>query len=85
MAKAKRVTGAGPTCKCTPGGFVWLVIGVIILALGFYALVKGIWMQWNQGADWLQAGIWYAIGFLVMCIGKVVKMKGCAGCQVHKA
>lgn len=84
MAKARKVTMAEPTCKCTPGGFVWLVIGVIIFALGFYSVVKGLMMQWTAGADWLNAGIWYAIGFLVICIGKVVKMKGCSGCPVHK-
>ena len=31
MARMK-VMGGGATCKCTPGGYVWLVIGVIVLA-----------------------------------------------------
>lgn len=84
MAKAKKVIGAGPTCKCTPGGFVWIVLGAIILALGFFALIKGLMLQWQEGANWIQAGVWYAVGFLVLFIGKCVKMKGCVGCPVHR-
>lgn len=79
MAK-KKVVKAGPGCSCSPASFIWLIIGVIILALGFFALVKGINMQWVGGADWLNAGIWYAIGFLVLCIGKCVKARGCKTC-----
>lgn len=83
MARMK-VVGGGATCKCTPGGFVWLIIGVIVLAIGFWALIKGVQMQWNAGGlfSWMIV-FWYALGFLVLCIGKMVKMKGCSGCPVH--
>ncbi len=83
MAKMK-VMGGGMTCKCTPGGFVWLIIGVIVLALGFWAVVKGLQMQWEMRSmfNWMIA-FWYALGFLVICIGKMIKMKGCSGCPAH--
>jgi len=82
MAKMKVISG-GMTCKCTPGGFAWLILGVIVLALGFWALIKGLMMQWGGSMDWMRIAFWYALGFLVLCIGKMVKMKGCSGCPAH--
>lgn len=82
MAKMK-VMGSGPTCKCTPGGFVWLIIGVIVLALGVWSFVKGLMIQWSGSMDWMRIAFWYALGLLVICIGKMIKMKGCSGCPAH--
>jgi hypothetical protein len=79
MAKMK-IMGGGPSCTCTPGSFVWLVIGVIIVALGIWAGVKGLMMQWGGSMDWMRIAFWYALGLLVICIGKVVKCKACPSC-----
>lgn len=75
-----KVMGSGPTCKCTPGSFVWLVLGVIVLALGFWAVIKGLMMQWGGSVDWMRIAFWYALGFLVICFGKVLKCKACPTC-----
>lgn len=80
MAKAM----GGMTCKCTPAGFLWLIIGVIVLAFGLWSLVKGLMMQWQGSMDWLRIAFWYALGFLILCIGKIIKMKGCASCPAHR-
>ncbi len=80
MAKMMKVMGGGPTCKCTPGGLVWLVLGVIVLALGFWAVIKGLMLQWSGSMDWMRIAFWYAVGFLVICVGKVLKCKACPMC-----
>jgi hypothetical protein len=74
---------AKEVCKCTAGSFVWLVIGVIIMALGIWAFVKGLQMQWSGSLDWIKVAMWYAIGLLVLKIGKMVKCKGIASCPAH--
>lgn len=74
----------GATCKCTPAGIAWLIVGVIVLALGFLAFIKGLMIQWGGSTDWMSITFWYALGFLVMCIGKMIKMKGCTSCPVHR-
>ncbi|MEM4240321.1 MAG: hypothetical protein QXM31_03695 [Candidatus Woesearchaeota archaeon] len=70
-------------CKCTPGGFVWMVIGVIVMALGVWAFVNGLRMQWSGSLEWIKVSFWYALGLLVVCIGKMIKIKGCSSCPVH--
>lgn len=80
MAKMMKVMGGGPTCTCSPKSFVWLVIGVIVIALGFWAVIKGLMMQWGGSMDWMRIAMWYAIGLLVMCIGKGFKCKACPAC-----
>ena len=83
MAKMK-IMGSGATCKCTPGGFVWLIIGVIVIGLGAFSFVKGLMQQWGDPqANWMHVVFWYALGLLVVCIGKMVKMKGCSSCPAH--
>ncbi|MEM2916493.1 MAG: hypothetical protein QXT19_04010 [Candidatus Woesearchaeota archaeon] len=74
---------AKAVCKCTPGGFVWMVIGVIVMALGVWAFVKGLGMQWSGSLDWIKVSFWYALGILVFCIGRMIKLKGCTNCPVH--
>jgi hypothetical protein len=60
-----------------------MVIGVIVMALGVWSFVKGLGLQWSAGADWIKVSFWYALGLLVFCIGKIIKMKGCSGCPAH--
>lgn len=83
MAKMMKM-GDGEKCTCGPGSFVWLILGVIIIALGVWAFVKGLMMQWGVGgapsADWMRIGFWYALGLLVAGIGKMVKCKACFHC-----
>ena len=79
MAKMK-VTGSGPTCKCTPGSLVWLVVGVIVVALGIWSVIKGLMLQWSGAGDLTRIVFWYALGLLVICIGRVFKCKACAAC-----
>ncbi len=74
---------AKAVCKCTPAGFVWLVIGVIVMALGVWSFVKGLQMQWSGSIDWIKVSFWYALGILVLCIGRIIKRKGCSTCPVH--
>ncbi len=80
---AKKVAASGAVCKCSPGGFVWMVIGVIVMALGVWAFVKGLQMQWSGSLDWIKVSFWYALGILVLCIGKMIKIKGVTKCPVH--
>jgi hypothetical protein len=70
-------------CKCGPGAFVWLVIGVIIMALGLWSIVKGLQLQWSGSLDWIKVAFWYALGLLILLIGKMVKMKGVLDCPAH--
>ncbi len=74
----------GPKCACTPGGFIWLAIGAIVVGLGIFSIVKGFMMQ-QANAGLTASVLWYAIGIFVMCIGKVLKKKGCESCPVHKS
>lgn len=69
------------TCKPAIG-----ILGVAIMAAGVYFLVWGFmtqttssisWSSWNWGA-----GLFYLIGLFLLCIGKMVKMKGCS-CKLH--
>jgi hypothetical protein len=79
MAKMKIVSG-GATCKCTPGSYAWLIIGVIVVALGVWAFVKGLASQLTGGTDWMNIAFWYALGLLIIGIGKVIKCKACPAC-----
>jgi len=79
MAKMQ-VMGGGAVCKCTPGSVVWLIIGVIVIALGIWSFVKGLMIQWSGSMDWMRIAFWYALGLLVMVIGKIVKCKACPAC-----
>ena len=80
MAKKLKVTGSGNTCKCTPGSLIWLIIGVIVVALGLWSLIKGLALQWTGGAELTKVVFWYALGILVLSIGKIFKRKACASC-----
>lgn len=79
MAKMMKM-GDGEKCTCGPGSFVWLILGVIIIALGVWAFIKGLMMQWSGSMDWMRIAFWYALGLLVAGIGKMVKCKACYHC-----
>ena len=70
-AASKPSMSKSETCGCTcgPGGLVWMVLGVIACALGLFALVNGVLLQWN-GGNWLNVAIWYAAGLFVVGLGK---------------
>jgi len=70
-------------CKCSPASFVWLVVGVIVMALGVWSFVKGLQLQWSGSIEWLKASFWYALGLLVFCIGRMIKLRGCSSCPLH--
>ena len=70
-------------CECTPAGFLWLAIGALVVGLGLWSIVKGFMMQ-QANMGWMNVILWYGIGVFVMCIGKVVKKKGCEGCPTHR-
>lgn len=84
-ARAAKASPAasGQVCKCTPGGFFWVILAAIVMAIGIWLFISGIRVQWADG-PWLTAMVWYAIGLFVVCVGKVFKMKACGGCPVHK-
>lgn len=67
-------------CNCN---LLYMVLGVVVLALGIFLFVNGLMMQW-AGGDWLMTVVWYAVGLLVMCVGKMLKWKGCGSCTAHK-
>ncbi len=79
MAKMMKM-GSGEKCTCGPGSFVWLILGVIIVALGIWTFIKGLMMQWGGSTDWMRIAFWYALGLLVAKIGKMVKCKACYHC-----
>lgn len=79
MAKMMKM-GSGEKCTCTPGSFVWMILGVIVIALGVWSFVKGLMMQWNGSVDWMRIAFWYGLGLLVIGIGKMVKCKACPHC-----
>lgn len=66
-------------CSCNLG---WFVLGVVVLAFGLFALVRGLQAQWTS-AEWLLPVAWYAGGALLVCVGKMLKWKGCGGCASH--
>jgi hypothetical protein len=79
----KKVVSKGHTCNCGPGNVAWMLLAVIVLAVGFWVLIQGLQLQWG-GAYWLTAMIWYAVGFLVLWLGKMAKWKCMNSCGSHK-
>ena len=62
-------------CECN---WVMMILGVIVMAIGFFLMVKGFMMQTQAATMWTVL-IYYAIGILVWCVGKMFKHKGCCG------
>ena len=72
----------GDKCTCTPANFLWMVIAAIVMGVGLWLLIGGLQGQW-QGGTWQTVLTWYALGFLVMGIGKMFKHKSSGMCPVH--
>lgn len=70
-------------CTCGPANFLWLIIAVIVMGVGLWLLVNGLQGQWSGVDTWQITLTWYAVGFLVLGIGKMFKHKSCGGCPVH--
>lgn len=66
-------------CNCN---LLYMVLGALVLGLGVFLFVKGLLLQWNNMGGWMPV-VWYAVGILVMCVGKVLKLKGCGSCSAH--
>jgi hypothetical protein len=60
-----------------------MIIGVIVMGIGLWFLIGGLQVQWTGSASWQLAISWYAIGFLIMALGKMAKHKGCGYCPAH--
>ncbi len=75
MAKA-----GGKKCNCNPG---WLIVAVVLLTLGLYALVAGFSAQFQQGAGASTVLPWYFVGILLVVFGKLTKWKSHGTCPVH--
>jgi len=72
-------------CVCGPKNVVWMLVAVVIFAVGFWVLIEGLQAQWGSGsgnANWLTLLVWYAVAFLVLWIGKLCKWKSMS-CPVH--
>ncbi|MBI4150561.1 hypothetical protein HY492_00375 [Candidatus Woesearchaeota archaeon] len=75
MAKSK--------CTCGPANFLWMVIAVIVMGVGLWFLVGGIRAQWADAGTWQMILVWYALGFLLIGMGKMFKHKSCGNCSMH--
>lgn len=73
-------------CTCSPGGFLKMVLAAILLAVGTYFVVWGLWGQWNavlSRLGWWQLMLYYALGFLAWMLGKSMKKAAMMGCALH--
>jgi len=70
---------SGMKCTCGPASFIWMILAVVVMGVGLWFLVGGLQSQWT-GGSWQSVVVWYAIGFLVLGIGKMLKWKSCAHC-----
>ena len=55
----------------------WLVLGVILFAIGLYGVVGGFVAQ-NAGAGPSVVLPWYFVGVLFIVFGKLAKWKSCS-------
>lgn len=71
-------------CECS----IWkLVVGVALLAVGVFAFVTGLAMQWKTpivgSVSWNPTVLWYFGGLLLAAFGKIMKMQACGCCPKH--
>ncbi len=74
MAKKK-----GKACSCDLASMLG---GIALLAIGVYLTVQGLVLQFD-GATWWPVTGWYAVGILVLVVGKMLKHSGCSECKLH--
>ncbi|HSU73094.1 MAG TPA: hypothetical protein VLJ21_04575 [Candidatus Binatia bacterium] len=77
MAKSMSMAG----CTCGPGSIVAGIIAAVVLGIGLWSIIGGIQAQWG-GASWKSVLVWYAVGFIVLGVGKMIKRKAMS-CPVH--
>ena len=63
-------------CECN---WFMMILGVVVMAVGLWLVVKAFFMQGQPSSDMWMTMIYYAIGILVLCVGKIFKHKGCCG------
>jgi len=72
-------------CECHWG---WWIVSLILMTIGFWALVTGFLMQFNSTealATTAQTVMpWYFAGFLVFGLGMMAKWKSFGACSMHK-
>ncbi len=78
MAKS-RSRPSGKKCSCNPG---WLIVAVILLAIGLYGVVGGFIAQ-NAGFSVSTVLPWYFVGILLLVFGKMCKWKSHGACPAH--
>lgn len=88
MARAKsmrRVSRrvSAPVCECRTGTGIF---GLILLAVGIYALVAGFIYQFNNPRiAWnLVSALYYLVGVSLMVVGKIMSRTAHASCKVHR-
>ncbi len=81
MAKIIR---RGKTCSCGPVSFLWMLIAAAVYAVGTYVLVMAVQTQWLGVGDFVSVAPWYAVGFVILLVGKITKWKAVEGCEAHK-
>lgn len=68
-------------CSCSMGK---MLIGVIIMAAGLYAIVQGFYSQTNfEGTSMFQIFLYYVVGIFLFCVGKFFKKASYMCCEAH--
>jgi hypothetical protein len=70
-------------CACSGGGLFKMMFGAILMAVGLYFGVMGLWLQWGGYSGWLQVMAFYALGLFGMHLGKVMKKSSMMSCPMH--
>lgn len=86
MAKkmASKMMGSVPAkkgCSCSTGK---MILGVILMAAGLYAVVEGFYRQTNfESISLLKIFLYYAVGIFLIGIGKFFKKASYMCCNAH--
>ena len=65
-------------CTCNLG---YVIVALVLMAIGLWALVQAVYMQWNNMAPMTTLLGWYFGAVVVLGIAKMLKVKG--GCSAH--
>lgn len=69
--------------RCGPSCIGWGLVGAGFMAGALLVLVMGIYMQWTSMlTPWWIIWAYYFGGFVLLCIGKMCKMKCCGMCKM---
>ncbi|HLC72443.1 MAG TPA: hypothetical protein VJH37_02565 [Candidatus Nanoarchaeia archaeon] len=68
-------------CSCNMGK---LIVGVLLMAAGLYAVVAGFQMQTSfEGIGMLKIFLYYVVGIFLIAVGKFFKMASYMCCDAH--